>query len=341
MRNLFAFLLVAFFTTTIQAQDTQAALAYMEDINNAVDDTQGETWRYLKAATKGRSARTMERKREALVDEIGDVIGKVRKIGGFKGDRAYQTEVLNYLKLTHIVIREDYSQIMDMEDIAERSYDDMEAYLLAKEIASEKMDSALTIYQNAQEEFASKHNIELVEGEKSRRQEKIAKASKALGYYNNIFLIFFRANVQESYVIDAMNRNDLVSLEQNINALKSATAMAQEALDTVSKFEGDPKLIVAAQQMLKFYQNEAERDFPEVVDFYVKKENFERLAKMMESKKKRDLTEEDIANYNKAVEEYNALIPKFNSANERTNNKRNEMLERWNDRLEEFFDAHS
>lgn len=341
MRNLFALILACGLFGTITAQETQAAAAYMAEINEAVDDTQGETWRYLKAATRGRSARTLERKRGALIDEMGDVIEKVREIEGFKGNKDYQKEVLNYLELTHIVIREDYSKIMDLEDIAEQSYDDMEAYLLAKEIASQKMDSAFAIFQNAQKAFAEKHGVELVEGERSRREEKIAKASEALSYYNTIFLIFFRANVQEQYVVDAMNRNDLVSLEQSINAMKSATQMAKESLDTVSKFKGDPKLIVAAMQMLDFYEKEAEQDFPKVVDFYLKKDSFERLAKQMESKKQSDLSKEEINAYNKAVNEYNGMIPSFNRLSERTNEKRAQMHERWENRLEEFFDAHS
>jgi hypothetical protein len=232
-------------------------------------------------------------------------------------------------------------KFLDMEEIAERSYDDMETFLIAKDLANAKLDSAFDMYAAAEKGFAEEYNINLVEGEKTKRDEKIAKASKALTYYNEIFLITFRASVQEAYVLDALNRSDLISLEQSNNALEIATNEALAELDSAEKFGSDPKLILAAKQLLEFYRLESTRDFSKMVDFYLKKDKFDKLAEMMKTKKQKDLTKEEIEAYNTAVEDYNKMIPEFNNLTERSNDRRKQANERWSDRVEEFFDIHA
>ncbi|QNR23455.1 LIC11966 family surface protein [Croceimicrobium hydrocarbonivorans] len=341
MKQTLAICLLLLGAFSMQAQSAGEAAAYMGQIGESIEEMKGETWSYLKAATRGRSARTLERKRQSIIEELKNVKSEIRKIGAFKGDRSYQQEVINYLDMTDIVLREDYAKIMDMEDIAERSYDGMEAYLLAKDIAGEKMDSAFSIYKNAEEAFANKYGVNLIEGEKTKKDEKIAKANKALKYYNRIFLEVFRAQVQEAYVVEALNNADLVSLEQNLNALKTAVAKAQANLDTFSTFGGDKKLLYSAQRLLKYYENSCANNLPKLVDFYVKKDNFDRLQKKMEATKKRDLTQEDVDAFNAAVEDYNKMVPEFNNVNERNNEAREQAIKSWEDGVEDFFDQHA
>lgn len=343
MRITIALSLLLSFGSTLFAQTTQEALEYMDAISEHVDEMKGETWSYLKAATRGRSARTMERKRQAVIEELGDVIREIDRLGPLKRDNSLRTEVLSYLRLTQIVMREDYGEIMNLEEIAEQSYDAMEAYLLAQEIASEKLDSAFGIYQDAQEAFASKYNINLVDGEMSRRDRKMKKASDALGYYNRVFLIVFKAQIQESYCIEALNNSDLLSLEQSSQALKAAAEEGLAVLDTMSPYhiDNDPQLILGARRVLNFYISEVDRDMPDMVDFFVAQDNFEQLKQAIDSKDQRDLTQEDIDEFNEAVEEFNNMVPKFNDANERVNERREETMEAWEDKVEDFFDDHA
>lgn len=284
----------------------------------------------------------MDRKRQALIDEIQDVTREIRSIGSFQGDRTYQQEVIKYLDMTVIVLNEDFGKIMDLEAIADQSYDAMEAYLLANEIANEKMDSAYSIYERAHADFAEKHGITLVEGEQSRRDRKIEKAGKALHYYNRLFLIYFKASVQEMHALEAINNNDLMSLEQNIEALKASAEEGLELLDTVSPYNrNDAILINATRRALRFFITEAERDLPKVVDFYITKDNFEKLQSNIQSKDQDDLTREEIDEFNSAVEEYNELIPAFNETLERSHEARENMHEEWEEKVEEFFDRHA
>ncbi|GGH65483.1 MAG: hypothetical protein EP346_03440 [Bacteroidetes bacterium] len=343
MRITIALSLLLSFGSTLFAQTTQEALEYMNTISEHVDEMKGETWSYLKAATRGRSARTLERKRQAVIEELGEVIREIDRLGPLKRDNSYRVEVLSYLRLTQIVMREDYGEIMNLEEIAEQSYDGMEAYLTAQEIASEKLDSAFGIYQDAQEAFATKYNINLVDGEMSRRDRRIKKASDALGYYNRVFLIVFKAQIQEQYTIDALNNNDLLSLEQSSQALKAAAEEGLVILDTMSPYheDSDPQLILGARRVLNFYINEVEKEMPNLVDFFVAKDNFEQLKQTIDSKDQRDLSKDEIEEFNAAVEEFNAMVPKFNETNERVNERREETMEAWEDKVEDFFDDHA
>jgi len=45
----------------------------------------------------------------------------------WKGDRSYRNSSVAYLKLVYHVFNEDYGKILNLEEIAEQSYDAMEA----------------------------------------------------------------------------------------------------------------------------------------------------------------------------------------------------------------------
>ncbi|NVK04326.1 MAG: hypothetical protein HWD92_05860 [Flavobacteriia bacterium] len=337
---LFAGLLLASMSLSAQS-NTENALEYMEEMDDHIEQLKGETWSYLKAATRGRSARTMERRREDLIEELGDVRRDVVELGSFHGNRSYQQAVLEYLRISDLVMRQDFARLMDLEEVANQSYDAMEAYLLASEIAGNKLDSAFADYADAKATFATEYNIRLVEGEMSRRERRMVAASNALEYYNDMFLVYFRANVQDIIIIDVMNNGDVLELEQNISALKEAAQMSMAVLDTFPDFNGDRKLSRKANELMEFYIELSEEHYPKVVEFYIAKEDFEELHARIESTRERDLTQEDIDTYNAAVENYNQMIEVYNTTNEQLNDLRSEHYEMWEEAVEDFFDEHS
>jgi wobble nucleotide-excising tRNase len=106
-------------------------------------------------------------------------------------------------------------------------------------------------------------------------------------------------------------------------------------------YEGDKELITAAKKVIAFYKNEAENEFPKVSDFYIKKDNFDKANEIMESKKKKDRTQEDVDKFNEAVKEYNEAAGSINETNENLNKNRSEMLDDWNKSVESFYKANS
>ena len=310
-------------------------------LGTAFAELKDDTWKYLRTITKGRSARKSEKKRSQLLDQYKTQIAVVKSVKPYEGDASLKDATLKYLNMSYTIIKEDYDKIVDMEAVAEESYDAMEAYILANKRANEKLSAASDELKLAEKAFAANNNITLTEAELDRKSEKIEQAAKMLNYYNKVYLIFFKVYKQEAYALAAQQTQDIAAFEQNVNALSMEADAALAKLDTMSAYEGDKDLIAAAKVAIQFYKDEAENGFPKVTDFYIKKDNFEKANEIMESKKKKDRTQEDVDKFNKAVNEYNEAVNTFNETNETLNKERSDMLDDWNKAVESFYKAHS
>ena len=56
----------------------------------------------------------------------------------FNGDKEYRDTAVSFMKLYYNVLNEDYAKIINLEEISEQSYDDMEAYMMAQEKVERK-----------------------------------------------------------------------------------------------------------------------------------------------------------------------------------------------------------
>lgn len=325
----------------LQAQNEQNALKYMNDIFSAVENSKNETWAYLKAVTRGKGARVVENKRQDLLTEIRNAKFAVQRVRQMTPDDSLKSIVLNYLTLSYTVLKEDFDKILDMEEIAEQSYDLMEAYLLAKEQANDKLNEAFDEMVAAQKAFAARYSITLLDGDSDKTTERIQNAGEILKYYNDLYLIFFKSYKQEAYVLDAMVRNDLIAFEQNTATLLSYSSEGLDLSDTIRGFRGDTQLKYQLQKTLRFYKQEAEKDFPHTTDFYMKKDSYEKTLKKFETINPRSRTQQDVNTYNETVTSYNQAVKDSNAALEANNNERNKILKEWNKAVEAFFNRYS
>ncbi|SFT89669.1 hypothetical protein SAMN05216474_3017 [Lishizhenia tianjinensis] len=320
---------------------SQSSVEYMNSVLEPIAELKKETWNYMKAVTKGKGARKVEGKRMELIMGLKNAKREVAKISDYKGDDNLRTEAEEYLGMSITVLEEDFGKILDMEDIAEQSYDLMEAYLLAKEKANDKLQAAGDELDAAQRTFADANDITLVEAESDKTSEKIKKAGKALRYYNEIYLIFFKVYKQEAYVIDAQNRQDVMAMEQNINTLKADAEAGLEKLAALEAFDGDKTLIAACKEAMEFYLDEAENTFPAMLNFYLAKDNFDKAKETFEATKKKDRTQKVVDKYNNAGKKYNEAVGEFNKVNESSNDERGDTLKNWNKSVDKFFSNHA
>ena len=345
MKKLTLSFLTLIILTSIQnpsyAQTNNTAVGYLDEMSALLSELNGETWQYLKAITRGKGERKIENKRQNLINEIRNIKSEVGNKRPYQSDESLKNAVLEYLDISYIVLKEDYDKIFDMEEIAEQSYDMMEAYLMAQEKAGETLNNAWQQAVQAQNDFAFRHNITIIEGELDKISQRIIKASETLHYYNEVYLIFFKSFKQEAYVMEALEREDINALEQNNSTLALYAQEGIEKLKETESFHGDPNLKVTARKLLVFFQDEAEKDFPAMIDFFIKKDNFEKVQKILESKSEKNRTQQDIDQYNNAAKEYNIAVQNFNRIIELTNNKRDKYLEQWNRKTNEFFNKHS
>lgn len=322
------------------AQKFNSAVEYMDYIGEQYKQLVDDQWSYTSAVANDKSAKKIESKRRELINSNKTAQNNIKKMPGFNGNTKYRDSVVSFLQLNYNVLNEDYEKIVNMEEVAEQSYDAMEAYLLAQEMASEKINNASKMLSEVEKEFAKENNINLIEGESSKKAKKLEKASKMYKYYNKIYLIFFKCYKQEAYLLDAINRGDVNDMEQNNNALLEYSEEGLEELGKLAPYNGDNSLIAAAKDMLMFYKNEAEKETPNIINFFIKKEKFDSINAAFQTKKKNQRTKEDVDSYNNAVNEYNEATNSYNATNENLNKNRSKKLDNWNNTTKKFTKKH-
>lgn len=333
---IFIFLFLLCIPFRLAAQTYDNAGQYMDYISNANEALTTKYLVYLSAVSHGKSARKVEKRRTDVVNSISDTKYNIMAMPPWKGDRTLKDTTIAYLKILNSVFNDDYGKIVDMEEIAEQSYDAMEAYMLAQEKAYEKLNQAGDKQHEMQKQFAAKNNINLIESS-SELSEKSKKANEVLKHTNEVYLVFFKPYKQEGYLIEAMNQKNLVSMEQDINSLKK---MAEEGLEKLKKakgYNGDGSLINACRNMLNFYKSEASRS-ASLADYFLKEENFKKIKKQFESKPSGKRTQQDIDQFNQAVNDFNYVLKNFNSTNNELNKERTSALNGWNKTYNDYLD---
>lgn len=316
------------------AQELTAG-AYLDYIGNQYTEVSKDMMSYTSAASHGKGAKKVEKKRQELLITIKEAERTVRKMRPFQGDHQLRDTVASYFKLSHLVLLEDYGKIVDMEEIAERSYDAMEAYMMAKEKANEKLDFSYERVREQHDLFAKKNNIRIIEND-SKLSQKLETSGKVYAYYNKIYLVFFKSYKDEAYLLEALTKGDVNAMEQTKNSLANSSAEGVKKLTSIGFFNSDGSLKNVCQQFLSFYQQEATSKATDQVDFFLKKENYEKIKKAFDGKRQNDRTKADVDQYNTAVNEYNTSVNKFNSINNDLNKRRNELINLWNKTSDNF-----
>lgn len=321
------------------AQSTSNAGEYMDYFSVEYLQIQKDMWDYTRSVSHGRSARKVEKRRKELILTTNSALNKAKRAKPFKEDERYRDSVVMYFELIGIVLREDYAKIVDMEAIAEQSYDAMEAYMMAREQASDKMEEAGKMINREHRRFAEANNITIIDSD-TKLDQKMDIANQVYDHYNTVYLIFFKSYKQELYLLDAIQRKDVSAIEQNRNALIETVEEGIEKLKSVEKYEGDVSMITATRNLLKFYQNEAENDVDLALNFFEQTENFEKVKSAFQKKKERDRTKEDFDEYNNGVNALNKAVNDYNAMNETSNKTRNSLLDDWNRTADKFTSKH-
>lgn len=330
-------LMSSFSFSKLSAQED--AGAYMTSISNAQQDMDSRYMAYMSAAAHGRRAKKIEKMRQQVLESIQNAKFKTADIGYYKGDKSLRQSGMDYIDFTYHVFNDDYAKIVNMEDIAEQSYDEMQAYILLQEKTEEKIHEASHRMDSAESTFAAKYNVKLVEGH-SDLGDKMTIAGKLNRYHNKVYLIFFKCNWEDGEHTEALNKGKLNDAEQARNALITYADEGLKALDTLKSFDGDASLYMACKQTLQGYKKMAETDMTKVTDYYLKKDNFEKVKKSFDAKSQSSRTQADVDAFNKAVNDMNAAVSTYNVTNNKMNADRTSMINNWNKAESDFQDTH-
>jgi hypothetical protein len=312
---------------------------YMTAITNARGDMDNKYMQYISAAAHGRRARRVEKLRQQVLNNIMQSKYNTIDLPKYKGDNSLRQGSIDYIQLCYSVFNEDYKKIVNVEELAEQSVDEMQIYILLQQKVGERLHDAWTNLDKAYKEFAVKYNITLTD-EKSTLGTKMEKAGELDKYINSVYLLFFKCNWEDNQIVQAMNNKKVNDIEQSRNALLHYADEGMQGLDTLRVFDGDPSLANACKQALTFYKKAAENDIPKQTDYFLKQEDFEKAKKSFDSKSGGTRTKDDIDAYNKAVKDMNAAVNSYNQTNTKVNNERNLAINGWQDAEKKFADAH-
>lgn len=308
---------------------------YMKNIQSILNESKKEVFQYLKVIVKGRNLKKVESKREKLIDKIDSEHGKFLKIE----DSKLKQEGLKYLSTLKIVLTDDYAKIMDIEEIAEQSYDNMEAYFTMQEKANEKLDQAWDNFDTAFHRYARTNNIKIVEGELDKKSQKIRKMSETLKYSNQIYLIYLKCHYQEKKLLESIEKEDINAMTQNMDAQKTLLKSSIEKVLALKSYDHDSRMIHATKYLFKFYKDEVEKDFVTIQNFFILKSKYNTAKKNHESLKESDRAS-NLA-FEKISQEFSSGIIKYNETVKRVNLERSKQIKDWFDILKEFNTDHS
>jgi hypothetical protein len=329
------FLIMLLISGITAAQDFSDPVQYMDYIGKANTALTEKYLVYLSGMSHGKSARKVEKRRLEVVDAINNTRYTVVGMPPFKGDHTLRDTTVAYLKILNNVFNEDYGKIVNLEDIAEQSYDAMEAYMLAKDKANEKLMQASAKQYEMQEKFAAAHNIKLIKSE-SETDAKMKTAGDVLKYYNEVYLVFFKSYKQEAYLMDAVNGKNVNAVEQNVNSLQTFSEEGLAKLKEIKSYNNDGSLIIACRNLINFYLMEAKKGSV-ITDYFLKEENFVKLKKQFDASKH---TEKEVDQFNKAVNDINAAGNTYNSNNAALNKERASSLDDWNKAVKKYMDSY-
>ena len=321
-----------------QSPDTDPG-AYMTAISNAEMGMNKTYLAYMSAVAHSGRARKVEKMRQQTLQSILDCKYKISDLPFFRGDNSLRKSSMDYVDMCYKIFNDDYAHIVNMEDLIEQSFDEMQLYILLQEKTSEKLREAADKVGAAQNAFATKYSVKIIDV-KSAVSENMEITGKINHYRDQLYLIFFKCNWQDGQITEAINAKKITGLEEARNALAAYAKEGLLALDSLNNFKGDHSLAQACKQALQFYQKPAENDMPKITDFYLKEENFNKLKKAADAKGQNNLTKQDVEAYNKAVNEYNASINAYNQLNANINTGRNQVIDNYNNASKQFLDTH-
>ena len=323
-------------STIALAQDFNTPVAYLEYINKQESEISKNMWKYTKTIAHSKSARKIDATRKNLVKTIQNAKNNISKIkDGYKGDIVYRDQVVKYLSVSEIIINEEYSKIVDMQEVAEQSYDFMEAYIMTRDLVNKKMDDEHQILAAGQKEFAKKYNITLTESD-SELSKKMKLSNEVFAYHTEFYLIFFKCNITDLMLSKAIEQKDIASIQQNASSLLAYAEEGLQKLNQKQPYKNDKVLIETTKKSMELYQKTATEYATAVIDFFMFNTKFEEDKTTLERKKPNERTKEEVDNYNVMVKEINKKINDYNKINTKFVQEKNNMINQWNTTGDQF-----
>lgn len=304
-----------FVLATATAQDFKTPVDYLNYIGKETDAISRNTWNYTKAIAHSKSGRKIDVTRKALVKSIQNASKKFEAMkDGYKGDTEYRNQLLAYLSISEKFINDDYGKIIDLQEVAEQSYDYMEAYITARDLVNQKINDEVEKLNTNQKLFGNKYNIQITE-DNSALGKKMKASNEVFKYHTQLYLLFFKVNVTDSNLSNAIAKKDLNAIQQNASSLELYADEGLEKLKEITPYNKDMSMINSTRKTLEFYKKQAVEMTPKVVNFIMLNQKVEDSQASLEKKSQKDRTKQEVDGFNNLVKDLNKEVGEYNKLN--------------------------
>ena len=271
----------------LHAQNVSDANEYLNRISGAQEEMNQKYMAYVSAVAHSHRARKIEHLRTKALESISDAKDKTTDLPNFGDDTALRKAGMDYIEVCYSIFKGDFSKIVDVEDIAEQSVDQMQAYLLLQELAARKLREATSAYDKAQRDFAEKYHVAFPDS-RGELLEKIKFAERLSRYCDQVYIIYFKAGYEEQLLFQAMRSQKMIDAEQARASLLDFAndGLKQLSVDSIRDFQGDAQLADGCRGLIGFYKDLAEREMPDLIEFYLKQESFNKMKMALDAKGK-------------------------------------------------------
>ena len=322
------------------AQEFKSPSEYLTFIGKEQENISNSMWKYTVAVAHSKSARRIESTRKNLIKSIQLSSKKIGGLAaGYKGDIEYRNQMLDYMSISEKNINEEYNKIIDMQDFAEQSYDYMEAFIMARDLVNKKIEAENEKVNLAQKLFAQKYNITLTQTS-NLLGEKMKLSGEVFKYHTELYLIFFKVNITDLLLSNAIAKKDIGAIQQQSSALTAYANEGLEKIRLIQKFKNDGSIVETTKKVLDYYKKQAADFVPNIVSFYMFTDKFENIKKSLESKSQANRTKEEIEKYNSMVKQANKEIDNFNNLNTKNFAEKQSIVNNWQSSSEQFISRH-
>ena len=319
------------------SQDLTFGPTYMSAVSSAHAEMNKKHIEYMSKTAHGASIRKQESLRQAVLESIVGVRTFTYNLPPYNGDNDLRQASLDYIDMCYAVFFVDYVNILNMEDKAGQSVDDMRAYISLQDKAKEKLSVAAKRLETVTTIFAAKHDIRL-KNDKGKGAKKMETAGNVNNYTNEVYLIFFKCNKQDNLLVKAIESKKIYDIEQTRSLLIAYADEGLLLLESTRPYGNDFSLVNACKAALTSYKTMAEKQVPGFIDFLKKLESFEFTKSVYEAKSKP--TRANAENYNKAIAELNDASESGNMALVACNTTRQLVYNNWSAAYKRFVDMY-
>jgi hypothetical protein len=279
--------------------------AYNNAIVNEQIDLLKKNLRYISKAAHSENDRKIESRRLEVVEQNKVAVAKVKRMPAFKGNSELRAKALAAFQTMLDVYAADYKEVNALASTRTESFEAMQRYFDAQEVAEQKLAVVGDSVDAAQKRFAKQFGMNIETSKETAKLAEYTRQVSAVNHYQHqVFLPYFRVQKASAKLTDALNSQDATAFEAARANLAIEAEKSAAELTTVPAFRGND---VA-------YRNAA-RDLANLYVVMCAKE-FVQVAELMKQKDR--LTKVDAQTINAHINSYNTKNQKFNEAYNRT-----------------------